>query len=161
MSEKCSYELKAFDELTLLDLYSIIQLRELVFVLEQNCPYLDCDGRDPSSYHLMGKNSEGKLLVYCRILPPGISYPEYASIGRVVSHTQFRNLGLGRELMSLAMEKVKLLFPDVPIKISAQQYLVSFYQDFGFLATGEDYLEDGIPHCAMVYNKLHQAQKKV
>jgi ElaA protein len=150
MSKNCTYEIKEFDDLSLIDLYSIIQLREMVFVVEQNCPYLDCDGRDLKSYHLMGKDSVGKLLVYCRILPPGVSYANYASIGRVVSHPDYRSTGLGRDLMRLAMEKVKFLYPEIPVKISAQQYLLSFYQEFGFVATGEEYLEDGIPHCAMV-----------
>ncbi|MBL7765257.1 MAG: GNAT family N-acetyltransferase [Chitinophagaceae bacterium] len=139
---------KTFDELTTRELYQIIQLRIEVFVIEQNCPYQDCDDKDLQSMHLMFWK-ENKLAAYCRILPPGISYEGYTSIGRVVTHPAFRKQALGKQLMNDAIDRCKHIDPS-PIKISAQAYLEKFYQDLGFETISEPYLEDDIPHIAMV-----------
>jgi len=141
---------KFFIELTLEELYEIMALRQEVFVVEQDCPYLDADGKDPKSWHLMGRNGEGKLLAYARLLPEGVSYSGYASFGRVVSSPEARRSGVGRQLMQAVMAEMQVLFPNQPIRIGAQQYLIKFYESFGFHADSEMYLEDGIPHVEMV-----------
>lgn len=125
-------------------------LRQEVFVVEQNCPYLDADGKDQKSWHLLGWDEQGRLAAYARILPPGVSYPKYPSIGRVVTAPHSRGKGYGRELMQEASEALYRLFGRCPIKLSAQTYLLQFYESLGFRSTGEAYLEDDIPHTAMV-----------
>lgn len=142
------WSLKKFDDLTPLELYKIMQLRNEVFVVEQNCPYQDADNKDLSSYHFMGWDND-KLLAYTRILPPGLSYTE-ASIGRVVNSPAARGTGIGRELMLQSIELVKKLFGEVPIKIGAQLYLNKFYTSLGFQQTSDVYLEDNIEHIEMV-----------
>jgi ElaA protein len=142
------WSLKKFDDLTPQELYKVIQLRNEVFVVEQNCPYQDADNKDLSSYHFMGWNNE-KLLAYTRILPPGLSYAE-ASIGRVVSSPSARGTGIGRELMIRSIEQTKKLFGEGPIKIGAQLYLKKFYTSLGFQQTSDIYLEDNIEHIEMV-----------
>jgi ElaA protein len=140
--------LKKFDDLTPHELYKILQLRNEVFVVEQNCVYQDADNKDLSSYHFMGWSND-KLLAYTRILPPGLSYKE-ASIGRVVNSPSARGGGIGRELMLQSIEQVKKLFGEVPIKIGAQLYLRKFYTFLGFQQTSGIYLEDNIEHIEMV-----------
>ncbi len=140
----------AFDALSPHSLYEILALRQEVFVVEQNCPYQDCDGKDLQSYHLMGRNEQGKLLCYTRLLPKGVSYTEYASIGRVVSSPAARGTGAGIVLMEESIRQCRQLFGTEPIKIGAQSYLLKFYERFGFVSTGEEYLEDGIPHTKMI-----------
>ena len=132
------------------ELYEIMALRQEVFVVEQNCPYLDCDGKDQQSWHFMGRDATGKLVAYTRLLPVGLAYENYASIGRVVSSPSARGTGAGRELMAKSVEMAQHLFGAGPIKIGAQTYLLKFYEGFGFQSTGEEYLEDGIPHTKMV-----------
>lgn len=141
--------LKYFDDLTLTELYDVLQLREAVFQIEQNCIYKDIDDKDRKCYHLM-LYKEAELVAYCRLVPDGISYDGYASIGRVVSNSNYRQEGYGRQLMAKAMEKMMQVFPHLPIKISAQLYLQKFYESFGFTVVGEWYMEDDIPHIAMV-----------
>lgn len=142
--------LKYFDELTIHELYDILQLREEVFQIEQNCVYKDIDDKDKKCYHLMLYN-DTELVAYCRLVPKGISYDGYVSIGRVVSKTNYRKAGYGRQLMAKAMEKMIQIFPHMPIKISAQLYLQKFYESYKFAAIGEWYMEDEIPHIAMIY----------
>jgi ElaA protein len=142
------WSLKKFDDLTPLELYKIIQLRNEVFVVEQNCPYQDADNKDLSSYHFMGWDKD-KLVAYTRLLPPGLSYTE-PSIGRVVSSPAVRGSGIGKELMVKSIEQVKQLFGALPIKIGAQFYLYKFYTSFGFQQTSDIYLEDNIEHIEMV-----------
>lgn len=141
---------KPFEELTLQELYEIMRLRQEVFVVEQNCPYLDADGKDIDGLHCFGIE-DGKIAAYTRLLPKAISYPEYCSIGRVITALTFRGKGYGKEIMIFSIEKCKTHFPNEPIKISAQSHLGKFYNELGFKATGENYLEDGIPHSAMTY----------
>jgi len=139
---------KPFTELTLTELYAIMRLRQEVFIVEQNCPYLDADGKDLKSYHLMGYvNNE--LVAYSRIVKPGVSYQE-VSIGRVVSSTKHRGLAYGRQLMSESIAQIEKQYGPVPIRIGAQLYLQKFYESFGFVKEGEAYLEDGIPHIIML-----------
>jgi len=139
---------KSFNELTLHELYAIMRLRQEVFIVEQNCPYLDADGKDLKSYHLMGYAGD-ELVAYSRIVKPGVSYDE-VSIGRVVSSTRQRKMALGRQLMDESLRQIKNLYGPVPVRIGAQQYLQKFYESFGFVREGEPYLEDGIPHIIMV-----------
>ena len=139
---------KTFAELSTTELYKILQLRSEVFVVEQDCVYQDIDDADPYAVHqLMFK--EDKLAAYARILPPG-SYFEQLSIGRIVTASQFRRTGLGHQLMKEAIDYCQVNFSDLPIKISAQQYLIKFYKSHQFQTQGEGYLEDGIPHIAMI-----------
>ncbi len=143
---------KNFEELTSAELYCILNLRNQVFVVEQNCVYLDTDGRDAASFHFCGW-LHNELVAYCRILPPGAAYPQLASIGRVSTHPSHRKDGYGKILMQKAIEKTYALYNVYEIKIGAQQYLLQFYSNLGFIATGEPYLEDGIPHIAMLHSR--------
>lgn len=141
---------KKFNDLTVHELYAILQLRNEVFIVEQNCSYPDCDNKDLQSWHLMGMEN-GKLLAYSRLIPAGISYRE-TSIGRVVSSPGVRGKGLGKELMRESMEHICQLFQTGTIRIGAQLYLQHFYNSFGFVKDSEIYLEDNIPHIQMLIN---------
>lgn len=143
---------QSFEQLSVYELYEILALRQEVFVVEQNCPYLDCDGKDLRSWHLAGRDADGRLLAYTRLLPEGLAYAGYTSIGRVVSAPAARGTGAGRALMTESIAWSRRLFGPLPIKIGAQSYLLRFYESFGFVSTGEEYLEDGIPHTKMVLN---------
>lgn len=139
---------KTFAELTPDELYAILRLRSEVFVVEQNCVFLDMDNKDQKSHHLMGwRGSE--LVGYSRILRAGISYVE-SSIGRVVTSPAARRLGVGRELLNKSIGTVYTLYGKQPIRIGAQCYLIKFYESFGFVQKGEIYLEDGIEHIEML-----------
>lgn len=144
---------KHFNELTTTELYDIFKLRIEVFCVEQNCPYQDADGKDQQSHHLICYNSNNQLIAYSRLLPEGLSYPGYASIGRVVTSPLVRKTGIGKLLMKESLEQVKKIFGNIPVKIGAQTYLLKFYESFGFKSTGKEYLEDGIPHTKMVLEK--------
>lgn len=141
--------IRAFHDLTNRQLYEILQLRQIVFVVEQDCPYLDCDDKDQEAYHICLVKDD-QLIAYTRVLGPGISYENYASIGRVVNHPKFRKQGFGKSIMKASISFCKDQYPSKSIKISAQCYLDSFYQNLGFVPTGESYLEDGIPHQSMI-----------
>lgn len=140
--------LKKFDDLTPHELYAILQLRNAVFVVEQTCVFQDADGMDQGSYHLMGFDGAA-LVAYTRLLPPGLGY-EQASIGRVVTAPPVRRYGAGKKLMQQSIDAVYELFGKGPIKIGAQLYLKKFYESFGFVQTGDRYLEDGIAHIHML-----------
>ncbi len=140
---------KYFDDLTPSELYDLLQLREEVFQIEQNCIYRDIDDKDRKCWHLLLYMESG-LAAYARLVPEGISYNGYTSIGRVASKTVWRKEGFGKQLMKEAIEKLVQLFPDKDIKISAQAYLQEFYEGFGFVRVSEPYMEDDIPHIAMV-----------
>lgn len=142
-----TWEWKPFAELTLSEWHDLLQLRIDVFVVEQHCPYPELDGKDPDAIHLMGKQ-DSRVIAVARILPPGLSYPE-ASIGRVATAAAFRRQGLGKTLMANSLRTVSEAYGNVPIRISAQTYLINFYNSFGFQETGKSYLEDGIPHVEM------------
>ena len=150
------FTLRFFSELSTTELYEIMVLRQEVFIVEQNCPYLDCDGKDLLSWHLLCRNEAGELVAYCRILPPRLAYPQYdeVSIGRVISSAKARGTGAGRAMMAYAMEVIPTLFTKkagepLIIRIGAQSYLLRFYGSFGFKSTGKEYLDDGIPHTEM------------
>ncbi|HYC41056.1 MAG TPA: GNAT family N-acetyltransferase [Chitinophagaceae bacterium] len=141
------WECKQFNDLGPHELYAVLRLRGEVFVVEQNCPYLDPDNKDQHAWHLMAWRND-QLVAYTRLLPPGASYSE-ASIGRVVTSPSERGTGLGKELMRRSLMELKKLFHDTPVRIGAQLYLKKFYTELGFTAVGEVYLEDGIPHVEM------------
>jgi ElaA protein len=129
-------------------LYSILQLRNLVFSIEQNCVYPDMDDHDKSSWHLMGWRDR-QLLAYSRLIPPGIVYAE-PSIGRVVTAQQVRRSGEGRELMARSIAFMRERYHGQSIRIGAQLYLEAFYNSFGFKRCSDVYLEDGIEHITMI-----------
>jgi ElaA protein len=145
-----TFELYHFNELTTSQLYEILRLRQEVFIIEQQCNYLDCDNRDQESYHLLGKEN-GRAVAYCRLLPKGSAYPDFASIGRVLTHQDVRRDGHGRPMMREAVRICQELWPEAQIRIGAQSYLNAFYTGLGFVSTGEHYLEDDIPHQKMDY----------
>lgn len=144
------FYIKKFEELSSIELYQILQLRSEVFVVEQNCVYQDIDSRDLDSFHVMAKfNNE--IMGYSRLLPKGISYEAYCSIGRVLIQKNHRIRNYGKKLMQKSIEYCQLHF-DAPIKISAQLYLEKFYRSLGFTSVSAPYLEDDIPHIAMKYD---------
>lgn len=149
MLEHLDWTLKSWDELSLDEFYAISAERIAVFVVEQDCPYQDFDGKDQVSHHFWASNSRGEVLAYLRIVKPGVSYEE-VSIGRVLTSNSARGTGLGIALMQKGVEASLKLYGEVDIKISAQQYLIKYYEKFGFAAVGEGYLEDDIPHIAMI-----------
>jgi len=141
------FKIKRFNELSVSELYFVLKLRSEIFVVEQNCVYLDADGKDNSALHLLGYIDD-KLIAYARIFEPGI-YFDNASIGRVVVDVNYRRGGNGFTLVKKAIEVSKSL-SNTPITISAQQYLEKFYQALGFVTVSEMYLEDDIPHIEML-----------
>jgi len=143
---------KKFDVLTPYEIYAALQLRNEVFVVEQNCVFQDADDKDQECFHLMGWE-EKKLIAYTRIVPAGICYEE-TSIGRVVTSPSSRRKGLGRDLMQQSINITYSLFGvDIPIKIGAQLYLKKFYESFGFEQTSDIYIEDGIAHIEMLLSE--------
>lgn len=139
---------KSFQELTNQELYQILQLRTEVFVVEQNCVYQDMDGKDIKALHVTG-TKKNEILAYTRIFKPG-DYMDYASIGRVVVRKSARQGGYGKEIMLASMKAIKDNFNATIIHLSAQTYLQKLYNELGFTAVGETYLEDDIPHILMV-----------
>lgn len=138
-----------FDALSLSELYSILELRQQVFVLEQACLYPDIDGKDKVAYHGMLK-VDGKIVAYARFFPLGSFHSDYTSIGRVLVHPEYRKRALGHCLLESILKKIEADF-DVPsIKISAQTYLLKFYEQYGFKKISAEYLEDDIPHISML-----------
>jgi ElaA protein len=138
-----------FHELSVDLLHDILLLRQDVFVIEQNCPYDDIDGRDKNSWHLLGEDEDGEMVAYLRLTKPGYKYAEPA-IGRVVTARKVRRTGAGAELMREGIRKSEELHPGSPIRISAQVYAKGFYAQFGFEPVGEPYDEDGILHIVML-----------
>ncbi len=146
---KCNWVLKHFSELTTKELYNLLQIRSEVFVVEQNCVYQDIDSKDVNGYHLLGVDFNSDTIVaYARLLPAGISY-DLPSIGRVLTAPKHRSIGLGKELMTQCLQSLQTVFPNQGCKISAQLYLLKFYNSFGFVEIGLPYDEDGIPHIEM------------
>ena len=141
------WKIKTFSELTTTELYEIIKARVNVFVVEQDCPYPDLDDYDQKAIHLWAEK-EGEVLAYCRIFDKGIKYPE-TSIGRVVTTENGRGTGLGKQLISYAIDVIENRLRTTEVRISAQDYLLKFYSGFGFVDTGKKYLEDNITHTEM------------
>ncbi|WP_316831898.1 GNAT family N-acetyltransferase [Pedobacter aquatilis] len=145
---QAKYIIKAFSEFSIEELYHVLRLRNEVFIVEQNCPYQDLDDKDQRSLHLL-YYVDDQLAAYTRLLPQGISY-EDISIGRVLTSAAHRGIGLGKKLMEASIAGCYEKFGPSPIRISAQLYLLKFYQSLGFEKIGEPYDEDGIPHIEMV-----------
>jgi len=145
--EIIKWQIKRFKELSLIELYEILQLRSEVFVVEQNCVYQDIDGKDEKAIHLLGV-FEKKIVAYARLFKPS-DYFENASIGRVVIQPNYRDKKWGHQLMQNAIDVIKTHFNETKITISAQLYLKKFYETNGFVQTSEMYLEDDIPHIEM------------
>jgi len=143
------WNLIPFSKLAVEELYEVLALRQLVFCVEQNCPYLDCDGKDQASLHLLGREASGRLVAYARLVPAGVTFDE-PSIGRVVNHPDVRRRGVGKELMREAIGRALGTFGARPIRIGAQLYLKRFYEELGFAVAGPTYDEDGIPHVPML-----------
>ncbi len=140
--------IKTFQELTTLELHNLLQLRSEVFVVEQDCVYQDIDGKDLKALHVIGEK-EGKVVAYTRCFEPGIYFKE-AAIGRVVVEGEQRKYGYGHVIMKASVDAIKTRFNTEVIKLSAQSHLKKFYESHGFNQVGEGYLEDGIPHIAML-----------
>ncbi|MCP8969532.1 GNAT family N-acetyltransferase [Ectobacillus ponti] len=143
-----NWEMKSFAELTAMEVYDMLRERTQVFVVEQNCAYLEVDGYDLPACHLLGKEN-GQVVAYARILPAGTRYTR-ASIGRVLVKQEYRGEGLARELMLQAMAFIRDVLQEETVKIQAQEYLRGFYESLGFGAITDPYLDDGIPHIDMV-----------
>lgn len=144
-----NWSFKKFDNLTPRELYLALQLRNEVFVVEQNCVFQDADNKDQASHHLMGWDEE-VLVAYSRIIPLGIAYDSFPSIGRVVTSPRMRGTGIGKILMERSIEELQKLFGKTSIKLGAQLYLKKFYESFDFLQSSDVYMEDGIPHIEMI-----------
>lgn len=142
------WEVKAFEELTVQELYGLLRLREQVFIIEQNCIYPDLDNKDQKALHVLGKLN-GQIIAYSRLFKSG-DYFDTASIGRVVNDSSVRGQKVGYQLMQESIKNIKDKFGETTITISAQAYLLKFYQSLGFEVQGEGYLEDGIPHNRMI-----------
>ena len=147
------WQVKYYPELTTNEFHDIIALRLKAFVVEQNCSYLDLDGKDKKCYHIICRDGFGKVISTARILPPGLSYSE-VSIGRVVIDEASRGKGIGHELMVKCMAFAMDEFGKVPVRISAQKHLEQYYNKHGFTSTGKEYLEDDIPHVEMLNSPI-------
>ncbi|WP_026478488.1 GNAT family N-acetyltransferase [Alkaliphilus transvaalensis] len=145
------WKIKAFDELTAFEVYEILKQRINVFVVEQDCPYEECDGKDLDGIHIFA-TIDKQVIAYIRVLPKGISYSE-ASIGRVIVQKDYRGKGIATQLMKKGIEYIKEEWKETQIRISAQAYLINFYNSLGFKVVSETYLEDGIPHVEMLHSK--------
>ncbi len=148
MDNEIKWPCKYFTELSVDELYDILQLRSEVYVVEQQCIFLEMDGIDKHCYHLFGYE-QNKLVACCRLIAPDVVYKNKSSIGRVVNAASVRGKGIGKQMISMAIEKCKELFPSSIIKIGAQLYLKDWYGNFGFAPCGKVYLEDGIEHIHM------------
>ena len=138
-----------FTDLPPATLYAILELRSRIFVVEQNCVFLDMDGADSVCEHLCGFDENNQLLAYLRLVPPGVKCVE-PSLGRLVVAQDARRHGLARRAIELGLERLSERYPNQTIRIGGQRYMETFYSSMGFVATGEPYLEDGIPHVEML-----------
>ncbi len=145
------WKTNTFSQLAIEQLFDLLKLRVDVFVVEQQCAYAELDDfdRHAETRHLSGRNKAGELIAYTRLLPPGLRYPE-VNFGRFVVKVDFRRQGIGQQLLLTALQEISQCWPKMPIKISAQTYLQVFYEQYGFSRVSDGYLEDGIPHVAMV-----------
>lgn len=142
-----NWKLKTFDQLTTTEMYNLLSLRTAVFVVEQNCPYQELDGKDQVAQHLWLENEAGEVVALCRLLPQGLSFAE-ASIGRVLVNPAYRGENWGRALVKAALEVLQQA-GEVAVTIEAQYYLRDFYRGFGFVENSEPFDEDGIKHVNM------------
>ncbi len=146
--ENLQWRVLRFNEFTLDELYDLMQLRSQVFVVEQDCVYLDQDGKDKKALHVLGFKDK-KICAYARLFDKG-DYFDACSIGRVIVAEDERRYAYGHTLMQESIKAIKDFYGEDLIKISAQKYLKKFYESHGFLQKGEEYLEDGIPHIGMI-----------
>lgn len=145
-----NYVLKHYNDLTKDELYQLMNLRQRVFVVEQESWYLDADGKDLDCYHVLGMDGQ-KILSHARLLAKGVAHDQHSSIGRVVLDKSLRGTGEGRRLMQFSMKKILELYPNDDIEIEAQSYLRNFYESFGFKVIGDEFMLDQIPHLPMLY----------
>jgi ElaA protein len=144
------FKIKRFNELSINELYNLLQLRSEVFVVEQNCVYQDIDGKDEKAIHVLGYYND-ELVAYSRLFNKG-DYFEETSIGRVVVKQKYRDKKFGHDLMRVSIEAIQDYFNEKTIVISAQEYLQKFYESHGFVKISEMYLEDDTPHIRMKRN---------
>jgi ElaA protein len=144
------WNIKTFQELRVEQLFEVLQLRVNVFVVEQQCAYPELDDYDrhPETRHLSGRNDVGELITYARLLPSGLRYAE-VNLGRFVVKAEWRKKGIGHQLLKATLKEVSRCWPETPIRISAQDYLQAFYEQYGFVRVSDVYPEDGIPHVEM------------
>ncbi len=138
----------SFDELSTAELYAVLKLRQEIFIVEQKCIYHDCDGLDKKAWHLLGminNHIQSELVAYLRLIFPGIK-ADHPAIGRLLTHEKVRTKGVGKQLLKQGIIHSGRTYPDYPIGVSAQVYLQSFYNGFGFIPVSEPYDEDGIAH---------------
>ncbi|MBB6612424.1 GNAT family N-acetyltransferase [Pontibacter sp. Tf4] len=140
---------KHFTDLTNTELYDLLRLRSDVFVVEQNCIFLDQDNKDQQCHHVLFYDAQQELVACARLVPPGLSYPEM-SIGRIVTSMKVRGTGVGKQLVAFSIAECRRLFGEGPIKIGAQLYAKKFYESFGFVQSSDVYDEDGIDHIKMI-----------
>jgi ElaA protein len=149
------YHFKHFSELALTELYAILAARQEVFIVEQNCPYLDADGYDDKAHHLWSvlpnhnPTDSTAIAAYLRIFAPNIKYAGESSLGRIITTNKARGSGAGRAIVQEGIARCQAMYPHCVIRIGAQQYLEKFYGSFGFITVSDPYMEDGIPHIAM------------
>ena len=143
------FKCETFNNLNIDELHNILALRSKVFVVEQNCVYQDIDGKDKKALHIIGYLNE-EIIAYARIFDKGVIYPEYCSIGRIVTSFSERGKKHGNQLVQFSIKQCDKNFNSRAIKISAQAHLEKFYCQHGFYASGDPYLEDGIPHIGML-----------
>lgn len=148
MQEKGEWLWKPFDALDGDEVYAVLKLRSEIFVVEQNCPYLDADGLDQGAWHCLYRQGD-RLLAYLRSLAPGVSYANASAIGRIVIAGEARGRGLSRELIQRGIDFNRQRWPDADLDIGAQAHLRELYESLGFAVVGEPYDEDGIPHLHM------------
>jgi len=144
-----NWQIKKFQDLKIEELYSILKVRNEVFIVEQQCAYKDCDEKDKNAYHLFLEDND-EIYAYLRILNKGVSYDEI-SIGRVLVAQRHRGKGISREMMARSLDFIENNLHEKDIRISAQSYLINFYRSLGFKEVSEEYLEDNIPHIEMLY----------
>ena len=163
----CEFSIKTFDELTTVDLYHILKARSQVFVVEQNCPYQDMDEVDFDCLQLVAHQNQA-LIGYCRIIPPQFNNKKSSvnssgpipAIGRVLVLAEHRGNGVARQVMTQAIKYCRKKYGKKTIIISAQTYLLNFYESLGFVPEGDHYLEDGIEHVTMVLPVLKKVKVK-
>lgn len=146
-----NWQFKHYNDLSLNEFHDILALRIKVFVVEQNCPYQELDGKDKKSYHLICRNGKGDLVGTMRILPQGVAYNDIG-FGRVVLAEEERGEKEGHQMIEEALAFCRAEFGDVPVYLSGQKHLEAFYNKHNFKSTGKEYLEDGIPHVEMCLN---------
>jgi len=146
---KIKWSTKAFKDLTVDEYFELLHLRVAVFVVEQDCPYQEVDEKDRHSFHLFGRTENGDVIAVTRVLPKGVSYQEI-SMGRVALKKEFRGQGIADTLMIETFKFIESQYGKQPIRISAQEYLLNYYNKHGFVQVGDGYLEDDIPHVEML-----------